>query len=273
MSKIFIANDGESKEYEEYQVNALWKQGVLNADALYWREGMADWRPLTEYFAKANIASAQAAPPVVRYSYTKNPRTLTQVLVVLLGLFLGMKFVSIAGDMSQLSLLSGVFSENAAGANDSRQQMIGLAYLAVFLTTAVVFAMWTYRANVNARGFGAGWMEISPGWAVGSYFIPFLNLVRPYQAMKEIWNASTNPHESSKATNAAVGVWWGLWLLSGFLGQISLRLSMDADTVEKLKSATVASMASSIVGIPLTLMAIIVVKSIARKQERLVTGR
>jgi hypothetical protein len=74
-------------------------------------------------------------------------------------------------------------------ANDLRQGMIGLAQFGTRITLIVLICIWP-RANRNARALGATGMRFTPGWCVGWYFVPIMNLFRPYQAMKEIWMAS-----------------------------------------------------------------------------------
>ena len=71
-------------------------------------------------------------------------------------------------------------------------------------------------------------MTISPGWAVGWYFVPFANLVKPYQGMKEAWMAShfrDNWH--GEPTPALLVWWWGLWLVTNILANISFRIGDD----------------------------------------------
>lgn len=52
MSTIYIQTpDGQQKACEEQEVRQMWAGGQLCRDALYWKEGMAEWRPLAEMFA------------------------------------------------------------------------------------------------------------------------------------------------------------------------------------------------------------------------------
>lgn len=71
---------------------------------------------------------------------------------------------------------------------------IGLALveIVVYIATVVFFLMWVYRARENLTAFGVGkrQLQYSSGWAVGSFFVPFVNLVVPYRAMKELWQKS-----------------------------------------------------------------------------------
>ena len=49
---IYIVSEGEKRgPYLLQQVNSMWLNGQLTADALYWFEGMADWKPLAEFMA------------------------------------------------------------------------------------------------------------------------------------------------------------------------------------------------------------------------------
>ena len=138
--------------------------------------------------------------------------------------------------------------------------------------TAVAFLTWIYRANLNCRGFGAQNMRYTPGWAVGYYFIPFLNLFRPYQVMREIWQVSQNPADwEAQPVSPVLGWWWTAWLTSGVLGHILFRIAMSADSVEDLRLATQVSISASCVGLVLCVCAAFLVNSIGRRQEHLVS--
>jgi len=274
MSMIHVTSpSGSQSQHEESQLRSMWEQGLLQEGTQYWKEGMSEWRPLSEYFAPP--ASTSTPPPIAAapsaYSYAKDPRSLTSFLVIMLWIDLGFEVVSILSDFGQMSLLDGAFTEAEAAANDSRQGLIGWGHLGVLVVTGIAFLKWIYRANLNCRGFGAEGMIFTPGWSIGCYFIPILNLVRPYQSMKEIWQVSHNPSNwNSQSGSALLGWWWALWLISGVLGQIVFRTSMNANTIEALQAATGIAILSSIVGIPLSLVAINLVKTISSKQESIV---
>ncbi|HEU5116180.1 MAG TPA: DUF4328 domain-containing protein, partial [Isosphaeraceae bacterium] len=222
MSKIHVLTpSGDETQFDEPHLRSMWEQGLLNPDAEYWKEGMADWAPLSEYFAlnpEPIEDFAQPASPKKpgALTFQKNPQTLTAFLILMLWASLAFEVLSLFGDYAQLRLISGPFTEAEAEANDNRQSLIGVGYLVVFLVTAITFLKWIYRANLNSRGFGAQNMQFSPRGAVGYYFVPFVNLVRPYQAMKEIWQISHGPsHWQANPGSALLGWWWALWLISG----------------------------------------------------------
>ncbi|TDU63088.1 uncharacterized protein DUF4339 [Prosthecobacter fusiformis] len=294
MSAIHITTgSGQSKIYEEDQARALWMEGHFGEGTLFWREGMAEWQPIAILFPPTAVYqptpayrpgmpplpldpnqganSVFGAPNQGPYRFAKDPTTLTKVLKVLLWLELAVVVVSLLSDFAQMSMIkSGGFTDAEAEANDQRQAMIGVAYLVVFIITGITFLKWIYRANVNCRGFGAQNMEFTPGWSVGWYFIPFLNLVRPFQAMKEIWKVSTDPQRWQMQQSAGIlTLWWTLWILSNITGQITFRTSMAVNDLPSLEVATSASIASNLVDVPLTLVAITLVSRIYKKQHAL----
>jgi hypothetical protein len=84
---------------------------------------------------------------------------------------------------------------------------IALAGVATFLASAILFLCWKYRAAVNAHILDPMAMSVTPGLAVGGYFIPFANLYIPYKAMAGISRASIG-------ASWLPGLWWTLYLVS-----------------------------------------------------------
>ena len=137
-----------------------------------------------------------------------------------------------------------------AEANDKRQLMIGLANIGVFVVTGIVILRWIHRANYNARQLGAEQMDFSPGWAVGYFFVPFLSLWKPYQAMKEIWRASKSPSDwAFEKVDGILPLWWVLWIGSGVVSQIASRAAKGADTLPTLIKLNIATEVSYVMDI------------------------
>lgn len=281
MSKIHVATREGQSEYEETKLRALWHQGQLPRDAKYWKEGMADWQPLGSWFSASDAAfnpytstlhaNPQVIPPQGRYAYARSPHRLTRFVLVMLGISLAGDLVRIVSDAMQLSLLGGSYNADEGMANDARQSAISIGWVVIYFVTSIPFLMWVHRINVNCRGFGAKGLLLSPGWAVGSFFVPILNLFRPYQAMRQVWQASRNPENwQSQSGSPILGFWWGLWLLSCVMGQVSFRFSLHADTTDSLILSTGLSIAEGVVSVILTVTAILLVRGISRMQEALV---
>jgi hypothetical protein len=250
MSTIYIAEPGgEQTGYSEERAWKLWGQDSISRKAVYWREGMADWRPITELYENE----------------VKDATTLTRFLKLMLWLSMGVAVLGVLADAASLAGGSG-------GKSDSEGLRLlgaisGVLTLLAFIATSVPFLMWVHRANRNARALGAHGMRFSPGWSVGWYFVPLLSLWKPYQVMKELWQASHNPHSWAAQDMApSVGRWWGLWLLSNFLGQMTLRFSLRTESSPAFVSSTVFGLLTDAVNVALCLAAVRLVSAIYRKQ-------
>lgn len=104
--------------------------------------------------------------------------------------------------------------------------LLQVAAFLTFLTCVVLVGRWIYRTNANAHLFSDG-MTISPGWAVGWYFIPFANLVKPYHAMKETWLASHYGGDwGAGEAPTAIRWWWLLWIVTNVLANLSWRMEV-----------------------------------------------
>ena len=210
------------------------------------------------------------APTTMTTTYTYRDMTgVTKFLRVLLGLSVAIAVVSLFSSFMQAELLSrSSFSVAEGQANDSREQFIGVLQLALYVFTVVIFGRWIVRANKNIRALGADDLRITPGWAVGYFFIPIVCLWRPYQAMKDLWQASQDPTAwHSTPAGSILPAWWTLWLLSNFFGQLSFRLTMNARGVKDFLGATYVQMVCQALDIALCLVAMGLVLQIARAQN------
>jgi hypothetical protein len=139
----------------------------------------------------------------------------------------------------------------------------------IYLVTVVFFCMWLYRAYDNLRAFNP-WarLEYSPGWAVGSFFIPFVNLVLPYKAVREVWEKSGHPDEAflyAPSPPAWFHFWWAFWLLSNFAGNISFRVSFSENA--DVRTSMMVDIVASALAVVAALFAYIVVDAIDKRQE------
>ncbi len=93
----------------------------------------------------------------------------------------------------------------------------------------VFFLIWIYKAYKNLTPLRAYHQEFSPGWAVGWWFIPFLNLVRPYQVVREVYNESDPEYEEDmgflSVTGQGAPLFVSIWWLTFLAGGIAYRLS------------------------------------------------
>lgn len=82
--------------------------------------------------------------------------------------------------------------------------------LGLFAVAIALVCAWTWRAWSNLHALGLPDLRFSPAWAVGSFFIPIVNLYDPFRAMRELYNRSMG--EDAYQADAEVGdatAWWG----------------------------------------------------------------
>lgn len=184
--------------------------------------------------------------------------------------------VAVVSGVMEYSVLSGIkngtFASDAemtaaAEATDTRQMIIGLVQFAVAIAAIVLFLMWVYRSNRNARSFGPHTMRTTPGWSVGWFFIPIANLWKPYQAVKEIWEVSRNPANPEDANpQPLLGWWWFFWIVSLFAGRASFRLTVKAQTIDDFITANIVTNIYDAINIPSCLLTIAVITGIYKAQ-------
>lgn len=136
--------------------------------------------------------------------------------------------------------------------------LTGLVILISLVLSAVFFSMWTHRVVANAHAFGGRFNTISPGWAVGWYFIPFANLVKPYHALKEAWQTTFDEEKVPSLLPA----WWGFWIVSNIMGNISLRLTMNGME----EAAVMLDLVTVAINIPLLVFVWQVVSRLTERQ-------
>lgn len=143
-----------------------------------------------------------------------------------------------------------------------------------YLISAVTFIQWFRRAYFNLH-LKVNHLSQTEGWAAGSWFVPIVNLYRPYQIMKELYK-ETKEFLTEKELNISksfntnyLGIWWALWIISSVVGQFVFRYSMRTETLEEISRMTVVSMALNIIGIPLALVTIKVIREYSKVEPLL----
>tara|TARA_B100000945_G_C20390257_1_gene601842 strand:+ start:821 stop:1543 length:723 start_codon:yes stop_codon:yes gene_type:complete len=208
------------------------------------------------------------------YNY-KNLGALTAITTALLLLGIFSAGVETWSSYNQLDLLnrmrSGMqYTQGEAMANDTREMAIGLAALAIYILTAIVFGIWIVRAHKNLYAFKLQRLSYTPGWALGWFFVPILNYIRPFQAMKELWQASHGGVKwDSFASANLINLWWLLWVVNSIYSTVVSRMFLSPSNIDELIIGTKASMFSVLIHIPLCLLAIKLVRGIQNAQEKL----
>lgn len=203
------------------------------------------------------------------------------VALIVVGCLSVFILISIAGavvDISVIQVLSKApgIRTTSPGVSDSQILALVIRFLltGVVLLIAVFFLIWIYRAHKNLKVFGATELKYSPAWAVASFFVPLLNIFRPYQVIAEIWKASAKDVRRGGGATwkfehipAYFGVWWGLWLLSGLLDFFSAFMILGGGLSNQQLVASRYRLVYDVVSITCALLAIVVVLRITARQE------
>jgi hypothetical protein len=149
--------------------------------------------------------------------------------------------------------------------------------LLAFLATIIVWCIWQHRAQSNAIQLTTGGLQFTPGWAVGWWFIPIVNLWKPFQTVRELWKASHGGDAwRSMRTWPVIGWWWATWMASlvhvwfgenggsiGF-GTMPLGTPTSAGDVINRDAWLILSLALRVVA---AILAIAIVRAVVRAQE------
>ncbi|MBI5884330.1 MAG: DUF4328 domain-containing protein [Elusimicrobia bacterium] len=214
------------------------------------------------------------APAAVPGHYRPAP-ALTLWLTILLAAGAGLDAFSALLSLVELVFFPGF---GVTGAEPGSGEVVlalgyfaaGSASLLALIATAALFCFWAHRANANVRALGARGMAFTPGWTVGWFFIPVMNLYKPYRALAEVYLASDPGADAetwrTDRVPAMVQAWWGAWLINGFLGQASWRMSQQKDVYSSAASAWMGA-ASSLAGVGAGVLCLLLVRAIRSRQE------
>lgn len=193
--------------------------------------------------------------------FSRGPRAVAALRVAM-----AMEVAAIAGSAVTLLLLRRLAAGEAVddaqlNAIDLFAGLVGIATIVVLVVTAVLFIRWLAQARRNAEALGGRGMVHAPAWAVWGWFVPILNLFRPYEVVGEIWRASEpgpdrRSHPLAESTPPFMRAWWAAWLIGGFLSQLAFRMHMRLSELSGLAAfmaaewvllaATLASLAAAV---------------------------
>ena len=206
--------------------------------------------------------------------------------IAILGLMLQvlLSLITIISCSMQIGFLQNVQSgyyqsqleiNQAASANDMRHGSIGMAEVSVFVLSGIFILMWIYKAHKNAIEYGLN-KKFTAGWAVGSFFVPFINLFRPFQAMVELYTCSASPSnwKSSSSSNYSesmasspklIRLWWALWIISFLLRRMVVKWAPEG--LDDLLNYKYFEIGDSVFDIILTIVFIVIIKKIYENQK------
>lgn len=101
------------------------------------------------------------------------------------------------------------------------QGLLSIVSLLLLLIAAFVNGWWIHRMVRVTRTIGDG-VSVTPGWAVGWFFVPVACLAKPFEAIREAWQVTIDPADWPRVpVPPLLRIWWALWLALGFSGYLA----------------------------------------------------
>lgn len=198
-------------------------------------------------------------------------------VIIFFWIYIAMSVLSIIGGFYQYNLVSNILSNTsaitteAAATNDLIQRIASLASIGSFIILAVFFIRWFRRAYYNLHALPGVYASLDEGWAAGAWFVPLLNLVRPYQIMKEIWEGTQQflSHRITPRSSALVNSWWAIYLGTNIFSGIASRMVSGSANLEDLKTNTIVYILSEVMSIVAAIVAMLLVNRMSEIENEL----
>lgn len=260
--------------------DSWWRQGD-DGTWYRWNEATRAW----EYAQREEVPgapppAADASQPVAPATPYRSPRIAARVVTTLLGAAVVLDAAALVAYLAELrrwnaAVAGSVVADTDVAAGDVRLGLLSAALLVVLLATIPAFIVWFHRLYTNLPALGATELRFTSGWAIGAWFVPFLNLWRPKQIADDIWRASdpdadtvSGPHWRGRPVGGVVHVWWGLYLLSNLVNQAVVRSSIDAEGVQELRTRALADSGAAVLDALAALAALWFVVQLTERHER-----
>lgn len=147
----------------------------------------------------------------------------------------------------------------------------------IIIGTAICFIMWFRRAYYNQE-VKFEYMNSSNGWTSAAWFVPILNLYKPFQLMKEIFEEAENYlvkigfEIKNNSRFKVLAWWWGLWLFVKIVDNVNERLVLISYSSERLMKLTAISMLVDVVYVILALLTIKMIRDYNRMEMIIITN-
>ena len=143
-------------------------------------------------------------------------------LVVVIQVSLG---VWLLGSATAILAMLGVIPSDTLG-------LVGIPLVLAQLSLWIGFPLFFHRAYKNLSALGVEGLTYTPGQAVRGFFIPFINLVRPYRTAAELMRASDPDLDRTYATSWMEGRaprWVLAWFLLFLVATVRVSISPGFD--------------------------------------------
>jgi hypothetical protein len=186
--------------------------------------------------------------------------------VVLLGYELYVSYLQIRAEQNEEMAVRAIAW--TMGSSPAMYERLWMMSYGIAFVSGIVFLCWVYKARSSLRYLQVTGLQNTPGWCVGSFFIPVVNLYAPCLAIQEIWRASTPEVQpdrplawAAKSGARRIWSWWICGVLSGLL-PLALKW-MRPGLTELMVTLAIAHVLGIVSGVAL----ILTILGISRRQR------
>lgn len=155
------------------------------------------------------------------------------------------------------------------------QGVLALMQFPAYVLSIVLFLVWLFRIYKNLSALRSSSTEFTPGWAMGWWFIPFANLVKPFQVVRSAWSESDPDFDPQTGfltsiqagAPAFMSLWWAFWILSNISANITSKV-YDLDKMETVLISGYFFILTGILSVVAAGLAIKVVMDITDRQDQ-----
>jgi hypothetical protein len=185
---------------------------------------------------------------------------------------MAVNLIAVLFSMADLNMLDRIESGELVGddeidAHDARVAAVALVQMLAYVVCGIVFIRWLRAAYRNLDRVALGVRRYGHGWAIGAWFVPFLNFWRPKQIVNDVWRGSGIPTDYGRPPLLLL-VWWLSWLAGLIFVRLALPPTLEQDTIDDLRTADFWHIISDLWDIANAVMAISVVGLLTRRLDR-----
>lgn len=189
-----------------------------------------------------------------------------KLAIIMLGIVMLVQVVNIVFHYFQYELLHKAnefgITDEQANSNDTRIQIVIFVYVFILFISGITFIRWFRRAFYNLE-LKIKNLNFSNGSIVYAWFIPIINLYRPFQIMKEMYLETISLLNKNKIDHNLnlniVIIWWILWTLTNCLEAFSS--ISPGETIDELITSTIITIVFGCADIVVAILAIMLIKN------------
>ena len=211
----YYVNEGKKiGPMPDFDISRCYNEGLVNDETKVWIKGQKGWLALKDSSLFLKLSAN-------RYSESnRRITTATMFFRPMLAAFAIANLSTVGFNFLLLrhldKIINGRFEsalqgEIAANVLKNTNTLISLILFLLFLVLLRTGFKWIYAAALNARAMDRS-LTISPSFSAWSFFIPFINLIAPFKALKDIYKTSLKAIGLKMSSHGYAFVlnWWFL---------------------------------------------------------------